>query len=547
MPGVLSGHSYRLLMPSIYKLAVGAVSSAPSMPLGLLPEAFSFVPSEIAFESFTASDFQSMNKFCALRTRISLRISGLTAHFERFYSGSVSLGFSYSHVINTLTVLLSRLELNTLIDNKNLEYESVRKAFSQYPDTLTKHIVQLFGQDVRVRLPFDRKVMKARYVLSEAISKSSNPSYIKSCRASLADAEFRHLFLSFLFSSMKASSLLSRKAELQRRILMDAEHFIGNQKWFCIMNTLTVDPENYTKVFSQGSTLWRRYIRNVDSLFARSACGSVRAGASLRRSGGEFHRYFAVTERGGKTGRLHLHVLHFFKSLPQGFADPNLGLRSPRLFEIDALRIYWPFGASCPRAFRFSQCDAYGLLPTPWVWPVDKNNQPFKGGPPVTAMRYVSKYLHKVYDCGTLKDSSILPYAYSWRSKICRKMGTEVCQRFLLLLKPQEMVHLLRHKLLCKIQGRSLPKVLLRRLLCRKLYRMCKSLCPSLLISEMRRFKPRKAFYLQLQNALAQLRLHNPRNFGLLRVTDIRGMDTFELFSDDIQSVFIGGVTHAMA
>jgi len=185
------------------------------------------------------------------------------------------------------------------------------------------------------------------------------------------------------------------------------------QGWAMVFNTLTVNRHAYLKVFGEDSREFRAYIDAVDRACAQSAYGSVRLA-----KGKDYHSYFAVVEEGSLHGRLHIHVLHFIKTLPEGCVDPNLGRRAPSRWELDLFRRWWPHGHSSPLTVRYSAQDYYGRAG--YRWPLDKKTgQPFKSGSPQRVAGYVSKYILKSY--ASQKRSE-----YLWRVRKKQRLGRQL-------------------------------------------------------------------------------------------------------------------------
>lgn len=182
--------------------------------------------------------------------------------------------------------------------------------------------------------------------------------------------------------------------------------------WYMIFNTLTVDDENYAAVFSSGEA-WADYIRRVDREIATAAYGSIR-----NAMGEDYHTYFAVTERGTQTKRLHIHVLHFMKALPRAARDPNTGFTRPTRRELDCLRGYWTQGRTSPVMVRYSPEDAYGRAN--YRWPIDKRTgKGLQVGSPLRVAGYMSKYVTKTYLNQKRK-------THPWRVKKSRQFGQAI-------------------------------------------------------------------------------------------------------------------------
>lgn len=203
------------------------------------------------------------------------------------------------------------------------------------------------------------------------------------------------------------------KSRMVSRIMLELEH-ARREGWFVVFNTLTVNPEHYHAVFASGSDHWRTYVRQVDRAVAIRAYGSVRNAKG--HSG--VHRYCAVVESGSRSGRLHIHVLHFMKVLPEGCFDPNRSSGRPDRREITGFRRFWPWGFSSPRPCRLGAGDAFDR--EKWKWPV-VNGQIQKPSMSAAA-RYIAKYVTKVYTTSNTR------HRYCWRTRVSRGFGVNVLQ-----------------------------------------------------------------------------------------------------------------------
>lgn len=165
---------------------------------------------------------------------------------------------------------------------------------------------------------------------------------------------------------------------------------------YMIFNTLTVSDKYYKEVFEQKSKHWDNYLKHWDRKTLN-------------------HRYVAVVERGEKTHRLHIHVLHLFSDAKKGIMrDPNQGQYIPKYREITEIKKFWNCGTSSPMMVRISPNDRYGK--EGYVWPQVKQNgkwQPYQSKPPIALARYMSKYLLKAYEVEKNK----------WRTRMTRGFG----------------------------------------------------------------------------------------------------------------------------
>lgn len=205
---------------------------------------------------------------------------------------------------------------------------------------------------------------------------------------------------------------------------------------FIVFNTLTVRQGAYYAVFSKDSAEFKNYIRR----FAQSVTD---------------HTYFAAVEEGGTTGRLHIHVLHMFNSLPTQWTDPNRGRFIPNHWEITQIKQMWPHGHSTPLAVRYSPKDAYGLQM--WRWPNDRaTQQPYRIRSPQAFATYMTKYITKGY---TSKKRAKLLWRVRKSHSLGRQLLNELCNPLsinsLLLLTTDETISL-------KLNNRTIPRQLLR-------------------------------------------------------------------------------------
>jgi len=181
--------------------------------------------------------------------------------------------------------------------------------------------------------------------------------------------------------------------------------------WYLLFNTLTVQQGAYNAVFSRTSREFKNYIRSFEREITAAETGARNTPQQSKRTGNTNHSYFACVEEGGTGGRLHIHVLHFFRSLPHSWDDPNRGRHHPNLREIPRVKALWKHGYSTPIAVRYSPKDAYGL--TGWRWPYDNKTQnALKIGTPLKLGSYMSKYIIKGY--ASCKRSKLL-----WRVPQC--------------------------------------------------------------------------------------------------------------------------------
>lgn len=242
----------------------------------------------------------------------------------------------------------------------------------------------------------------------------------------------------------------AQRANQQKALVCFETAYRHRMGWFVLFNTLTVDAQNYTKVFRKGSKQFATYIRKVDRLIAQSAYGSIR-----NAKGHTYHTYFAAVEEGGEFGRLHIHVLHFMSALPRGSRDPNAGLTRPRYQELSLFKRLWTAGTSTPLMGRSSPADAWGKAG--YRWPLDKKTgKPREIKSPIALAAYVSKYINKGYS--TQKRSELL-----WRVRKTQNLGKPLLRELLSTLTPEALLATATcPSLNIKINNQLIPPNLLR-------------------------------------------------------------------------------------
>lgn len=255
-----------------------------------------------------------------------------------------------------------------------------------------------------------------------------------------------------LYNHYKERALSARKEEQVSRLvweLMEAD-LCG---WYPVFVTLTVSPEHYDTVFDRSSNCFRDYIRTVTRRIGRQL-GLTKSESDARSC--DIHRYLAVVERGGKTGRLHVHVVHLCKRLPFVASDPNAGRDVPDRRELSGWRVLWNYGfvTACP--VRTGARDVYAR--DGWRWPVVKADdgrwQPYKATGMLGVARYVGKYLVK-------QRYGRKEY---WRCRMTRKFGLREIDRVMRSMTTKELWMMLKSVMpRVKRYGRVIPSSLLRK------------------------------------------------------------------------------------
>ncbi len=226
------------------------------------------------------------------------------------------------------------------------------------------------------------------------------------------------LWLQNVMDELKSNGARARLAEHKWRMIEEIE-YRASQGWYIVFNTLTVSNGNYKTVFSKGSQSWRNYVHVIDNAIGAEIYGSVRK-AEAAKEDSPYHSYFAVVERGGKSGRLHIHVIHCFREIPGSWKkDPNRSTFAPPVRrQIFPMKKIWQFGHSVPIACRFSDHDAFGRLG--WCWPVVRDGRRYKPvalKPPIAIARYMCKYILKAY-AQPLKKG-----VFTWRCRLSHGYG----------------------------------------------------------------------------------------------------------------------------
>ncbi|AXL14830.1 replication initiator protein [Microviridae sp.] len=233
---------------------------------------------------------------------------------------------------------------------------------------------------------------------------------------------------------------------LHRSRMIDEIETRVAQGWYIVFDSLSVANHHYKEVFHNGSRAWPNYIRSIHRRIGKHIYGTIRE-ADRHRHVDPFHTYFAVVERGAKHGRLHIHVVHCFRDIPNEWkSDPNRGRSNPYYRLVgstrrkNSLRCLWPYGHSYPIACRFGESDAFGRLG--WRWPTQlvkgsNNYTACPRRPPGALASYMVKYLVKSFNQDKRKAS------YVWKTRISRQFGTIPIKNFMKQLETTQLRQLL--------------------------------------------------------------------------------------------------------
>lgn len=242
---------------------------------------------------------------------------------------------------------------------------------------------------------------------------------------------------------MEELGKIAKKTNLKHR-LTDEMRLAEQRGWFTTFSTLTVKDESYDEVFALESPEFKNYIRRVYRDVGRAM--NLNASESDRLKY-QFHRYFAVVERGGKNGRLHIHCLHLMKKTPIGAEDPNAtGAGTNRSLSI--MDSYWPHEGAKPKEhnhimLRTHAHDAWGKAGYKWPCEVKGDTiQPIPTSTNEQIINYVGKYISKAVDEGKQwKKNTNLPKHF--RTRMSRGFGQELIIRAIRRLRPQTIWRML--------------------------------------------------------------------------------------------------------
>lgn len=283
---------------------------------------------------------------------------------------------------------------------------------------------------------------------------------------------------------------------------------------YIVFNTLTVRSGAYYAVFNKNSVEFKQYIRRITKLV------------------GNDHSYFAAVEEGGQHGRLHIHVLHLFNTLPKEWTDPNRGRSTPNLREITQVKHLWSHGHSTPIAVRYSPQDAFGKHG--WRWPIDRETgDALRIRSPQAFATYMTKYITKGYTSN--KRAKLL-----WRVRKSHSLGrqllSELCNPLsnnsLLLLTTDPTIKL-------KLNNRTIPPQLVRLAAMRSLqnrhYMTPTNNSADLLLTHAKICTPRPSLLRSLRASTLTKSEYNPQNTTNILILPCFAEATYEQLRTDIE------------
>jgi len=471
----------------------------------------------------SVSVLASVNKVVRLKSRIRSRIRLLSHQWTYFHNSNPGFRLAVLEECDYLQSLLNRLDNYSVVCNS--DYDDVLRLWNCLPPDLESHCIALFGCFTRKKA--NLRVNLDRLKLQLDFYKSVGDTFNERVFTKLVDDEsFSCDLIEGLMSDFKSAVINGRKCELIRRLMLEVEYRFS-QGWYFIFSTLTCDNESLSKVFPPAgysrSSAFTDYVRSVDRLFGQAAFGSFRRALKARASGDEFHTYFAVVEKGSKNGRLHIHILHCFKSLPVSFSDPNYGSIQPYLREVDAMRRYWKFGKSSPIAVRFSAGDAYAR--SGWRWPVvqSKKSSPFfytqlQAKPFQAVVAYIGKYITK-----SMLEKEV---GCIWRTRMSRNLGKEPIKKVVDRMSLKEKMTLLRvPRLVIDLMSTKVPKSILKRL-------VLKTIPDGVFLGLFRRawLSTPISFFKRIRDLIHGTLVSSRRSFGITLMPQFRVQAVFDLF-----------------
>jgi len=459
------------------------------------------------------------SKVLSLRARIKSRLKALKYHYDRINLADDRLYHSHSKILSRAVFLL---DTTNFICND--AYKRAYWLFTFFPMSNDEHVIKLFGRTIPRKSRIDYQYEDAERLLKYAKKISKN---VAEAQNTYDFAQGRLKIYKVLKDKLRLECLAQRRSVLKKRVRYAITQS-AHEGWFMVFATLTVDDSHLDIVFSQNSSSWTDYIRSIDRAVGIRCHGSWSNALKARLNGDDFHRYFAVVEYGGQTGRPHIHVIHMMKQLPHGCSDPNLGMLTPYNLNIDGMRHFWSFGkCSTWIPMRYSNSDAFSKIN--WRWPSPKNKKTGKYVPvPLgTALRvanYVCKYINKSYAEDRRKGE------IKWRTKMSRKLGLKPMELLINQMSHQQISRSIINPPTLILLNQRLPKTMFRRLLFRRWLNR-KSSTRSFIrkLWVLSRLEPKENILKRFANSEETTLEFNPEKCGDIRIKILPNMDTFDL------------------
>ncbi len=379
---------------------------------------------------------------------------------------------------------------NCLLDikytnTKTWRYEIINRAFKSL-GTREEHMVKIFGTYARPRRDKDVDILEQEMLRTLALTSKEQ-----------------------------------RVRELQTRILLEIieKNYKG---WFTVFNTLTVTNNHMIKVFEKDSRVFEKYILSINYAIKKEA--ELQDEKDYKKVS-EYHSYFAVVEKGGETGRLHFHCLHFIKYCPRDCSDPNYGRSIPDHRIIAAFRTYWRWGFSAPIAVRYGAMDNFARAG--WRWPVKRvaaRHIPIEFSNPLRMARYMAKYILK-----SEKD------IFSWRTRMTHGLGTKIIVQAVekMTLKMLEQVMTIGIREHLTVMGICLPMGLTRKIAIKSYLRRknsgSKNTRKSITQKSMMKIKPRPSIVERYRTLTQKRQKCSLQSTGSLKMRSSNRKDIFNM------------------
>nr|UXQ88167.1 MAG: replication initiation protein [Microvirus sp.] len=299
-----------------------------------------------------------------------------------------------------------------------------------------------------------------------------------------------------MLDNLENTSLIARKSQHIWRIVNELELAIHNNL-YVIFNTLTINPLYYHTVCNTQSTCFKKYKSLWDNI-----------------AGPENHTYYAVIEI-GSLGRLHFHVLHILKSIPQKWkTDINYAKPQPSNRIINQARTFWDYGFSTPIAVRFSAFDAWGKLH--WRWPVKQNESGFSEAIPESNSKKMAYYIAK-YITKSLINKEPKP----WKTKLKQGFGLSIIQQSLPQMTTQQLQNLLIAAPMKRLQIHMsmIPPFFLTRLATKLILERLKS---DNLTTQLMTLKAQDSIMKQLKSLTQQTPLYKLQKCGPIQIPTLK-------------------------
>lgn len=306
---------------------------------------------------------------------------------------------------------------------------------------------------------------------------------------------------------------VSQRTATYRTLLAYEIAWAAYHKKFMLFTTLTIQNGKMDETFSKESKVFKNYIRKFTQTLPKT------------NKTEQEHTYFACVEAGTKTGRLHIHIIHFFEKLPAEADDPNRGREKPNHWEITHFKQLWDYGWIVPKMVRYNPNDAYGILK--WRWPLDrKTGLPYEIGSPQRLSSYMSKYINMTYDDPRRSK-------YLWRIRKSHNLGMKLIEELLSTLTLQDLLNIATNDAItAKLNRQKIPPQMLR-IQALKLFnqksqnQQYTEKTKSYLCKMVPNIASRPQPLQSSQGSIRELQTNNQQNIGITRIATTNPEDTF--------------------